>query len=232
MLLKLNLNGEVGPFINYLKNFAKIRPSLLIEIDTTANAFIAKTFSEDRASVRYSLISFSDCNMMVVKNEGESELGNKRIKAGILIHLPKLIKILERFGSDVDHKGNCNFDIDIEYDKLKNQDNTEDYVATSISFTSSILKMKMDGFRISELKYLPDDVFNNVVFNVEDPVKFSLEPTTISSVIKTSDIIKVDPRKDTLVFYVDGTNVFVKDFTGKDEKGNDKPANFIYKIGE
>ena len=232
MLIKLNLNGEVGPFINYLKNFAKIRPSLLIEIDTTANAFIAKTFSEDRASVRYSLISFSDCNMMVVKNEGESELGNKRIKAGILIHLPKLIKILERFGSDVDDKGNCNFDIDIEYDKLKNQDNTEDYVATSISFTSSILKMKMDGFRISELKYLPDDVFNNVVFNVEDPVKFSLEPTTISSVIKTSDIIKVDPRKDTLVFYVDGTNVFVKDFTGKDEKGNDKPANFIYKIGE
>ena len=138
MLLKLNLNGEVGPFINYLKNFAKIRPSLLIEIDTTSNAFIAKTFSEDRASVRYSLISFSDCNMMVVKNEGESELDNKRIKAGILIHLPKLIKILERFGSDVDDKGNCNFDIDIEYDKLKNQDNTEDYVATSISFTSSV----------------------------------------------------------------------------------------------
>ena len=231
MQLKLNLNGEVNPFINYLKNFAKIRPSLLIEIDTKSNAFIAKTFSEDRASVRYSAITFSDCQMTVVENDGESELNGKRIKAGILIHLPKLIKIIERFGSDVDDKGMCNFDIDIDYDKMKNQDGTEDFVATTISFSSKILKMKMDGFRITELKYLPDDVFNNVVFNVEDPVTFELHPATIQSVIKTSDIIKMDARKDTLVFYVDGLDVFVKDYTGKDEKGNDKPANFIYKIG-
>lgn len=231
MQLKLNLNGEVGPFINYLKNFAKIRPSLLIEIDTNSNAFIAKTFSEDRASVRYSAITFSDCQMSVVKNDGENELTGKRIKAGILIHLPKLIKIIERFGADVDDKGLCNFDIDIDYDKMKNQDGTEDFVATTISFSSKILKMKMDGFRITELKYLPDDVFNNVVFNVEDPVTFELHPSTIQSVIKTSDIIKMDARKDTLVFYVDGVDVFVKDYTGKDERGNDKPANFIYKIG-
>ena len=231
MQLKLNLNGEVGPFINYLKNFAKIRPSLLIEIDTNSNAFIAKTFSEDRASVRYSAITFSDCQMSVVKNDGEKELNGKRIKAGILIHLPKLIKIIERFGADVDDKGFCNFDIDIDYDKMKNQDGTEDFVATTISFSSKILKMKMDGFRITELKYLPDDVFNNVVFNVEDPVTFELHPITIQSVIKTSDIIKMDARKDTLVFYVEGVDVFVKDYTGKDEKGNDKPANFIYKIG-
>ena len=231
MQLKLNLNGEVGPFINYLQNFAKIRPSLLIEIDTNSNAFIAKTFSEDRASVRYSAITFSDCQMSVVKNDGENELTGKRIKAGILIHLPKLIKIIERFGADVDDKGLCNFDIDIDYDKMKNQDGTEDFVATTISFSSKILKMKMDGFRITELKYLPDDVFNNVVFNVEDPVTFELHPSTIQSVIKTSDIIKMDARKDTLVFYVDGVDVFVKDYTGKDERGNDKPANFIYKIG-
>ena len=41
----------------------------------------------------------------------------------------------------------------------------------------------------------------------------------------------MDARKDTLVFYVDGTDLYVKDYLGKDEKGNDKPANFIYKIG-
>ena len=125
----------------------------------------------------------------------------------------------------------CNFDIDVEYNKLVNPDKTTDFVTTTLSFSSSALKMKMDGFRISELKYLSDDKFNNIVFNVDDPVSLEILPSTISSIIKTSDIIKMDARKDTLVFYVDGTDLYVKDYLGKDEKGNDKPANFIYKIG-
>jgi hypothetical protein len=231
MHLKLNLNGSVDPFVNYLKNFVKIRPSLLIEIDTNTKAFVAKTFSEDRASVRFSAISFSDCNMSVVSNDGEEELKDKRIKAGILIQLPKFIRIVERFGADVDEKGLCNFDIDIDYDKLAGKDNSIDYVTTAIGFNSPALKMKMDGFRISELKYLSDDTFNNVVFNVQDPATLEISPATISSIIKTSDIIKIDARKDTLVFYVDGQDVYVKDFAGKDDKGKDKPANFVFKIG-
>ena len=226
MHLKLTLNGSVDPLVNYLKNFAKIRPSLLIEIDTNLKAFVAKTFSEDRAAVRFSAIPFADCNMTVVSHDGEKELGQNRIKAGILIQLPKLIKIVERFGADVDDKGNSNFDIDVDYDTLKNADNTTDFVATSISFSSNTLKMKMDGFRISELKYLDDDKFNNIVFNVHDAVSFEVAPAVISSIIKTSDIIKVDPRKDTLVFYVDGQDVYVKDSADKK-----KAPNFVYKIG-
>lgn len=226
MHLKLTLNGSVDPFVNYLKNFAKIRPSLLIEIDTNVKAFVAKTFSEDRASIRFSAISFDECNVTIASHENEKELGNNRIKTGILIQLPKLIKIVERFGSDVDDKGNSNFDIDVDYDVLKN-DGTDDFVATSISFSSSSLKMKMDGFRISELKYLPDEVFNNKVFNVQDPVSFEASPAVISSIIKTSDIIKVDPRKDMLVFYVDGKDVYVKDTNDKK-----KVPNFVYKIGQ
>ena len=105
MHLKLTLNGSVDPFVNYLKNFAKIRPSLLIEIDTKLKAFVAKTFSEDRASIRFSAISFDDCHIAVTAHENEKELGDNRIKTGILIQLPKLIKIVERFGSDVDDKG-------------------------------------------------------------------------------------------------------------------------------
>lgn len=226
MQLKLNLNGSVDPFVNYLKNFAKIHPSLLIEIDTNLKAFVAKTFSEDRGSVRFSSITFDDCNMTIVSHDGEKELGENRIKAGILFQLPKLIKIVERFGSSVDDKGNSKFDIVIDYDLLKNQEGTDDYVTTSISFISDILKMKMDGFRISELKYLSDDKFNNVVFSVQDPVTLEVTASTISSIIKTSDIIKIDPRKDTLVFYVEGTSVYVKDFM------KDKAPNFVYKIGE
>ena len=231
MHLKLNLRGSVDPLVTYLKNFAKIRPSLLIEIDTNSKSFVAKTFTEDRASVRFSAISFADCNTTVISNDGEKEVGQNRIKVGILIQLTKLIRIVERFGADVDDKGLCNFDIDVEYNKLVNPDKTTDFVTTTLSFSSSALKMKMDGFRISELKYLSDDKFNNIVFNVDDPVSLEILPSTISSIIKTSDIIKMDARKDTLVFYVDGTDLYVKDYVGKDEKGKDKPANFVYKIG-
>lgn len=232
MTLKLNLNGSVDPFVNYLKNFAKIRPSLLIEIDTNLKSFVAKTFSEDRASVRFSSISFADCNMTIVSNDGEEELGDSRIKAGILIQLTKLIKIVERFGADVDEKGFSNFDINIAYEVLENKEaGTQDFVTTSISFKSPSLTMKMDGFRISELKYLSDDKFNNVVFNVQDAVSLEISPSVISSIIKTSDIIKIDARKDALVFYVDGTDVYVKDLPGKDETGKEKQPNFIFKIG-
>ena len=139
MHLKLTLNGSVDPFVNYLKNFAKIRPSLLIEIDTKLKAFVAKTFSEDRASIRFSAISFDACNVTITSHENEKELGDNRIKTGILIQLPKLIKIVERFGSDLDDKGNSNFDIDVDYDILKNSDNSSDFVALSMLLISLIV---------------------------------------------------------------------------------------------
>lgn len=228
MHLKLTLNGGVDPFVGYLKNFAKIRPSLLIEIDTNIKAFVAKTFTEDRASVRFSAIPFDKCNMVVVENTGESELGANRVKAGILLQLPKFIKILEQFGSDVDKSGNANFDITFEYDTLTNKDGSTDFVATAIAFESKTLKMQMDGFRISELAYLSDEKFNTVVFNVQDEIRFKLTPEVISTIIKTSDIVKIDPRKDALVFYVDGKDLYVKDYSGQ---GNKSASSFIYKLG-
>ena len=222
----MNLKGSINPFVSYLKTFAKVRSSLLLEIDTSQKAFVSKVFSEDRASVLYSAISFEDCNMTVLSNDSEKELAGNRIKAGILIQLPKFIKIVERLGADLDKDGNSDFKVNIEYDKLLNSDGTVDYIVTSITFASALLKMKMDGFRISELKYLSDETFNNVVFNVQDQYSFDLSPETIATIIKTSDIVKIDPRKDTLVFFVDGKDVFVKDLVPEG-----KQPNFVYQIG-
>lgn len=222
----MNLKGSINPFVSYLKTFAKVRSSLLLEIDTSQKAFVSKVFSEDRASVLYSAISFEDCNMTVLSNDSEKELAGNRIKAGILIQLPKFIKIVERLGADLDKDGNSDFKVNIEYDKLLNSDGTVDYIVTSITFASALLKMKMDGFRISELKYLSDETFNNVVFNVQDQYSFDLSPETIATIIKTSDIVKIDPRKDTLVFFVDGKDVFVKDLVSEG-----KQPNFVYQIG-
>ena len=229
MLLKLNLNGSVDPFISYLKNYLRIRESLLLEIDTTTKAFVAKTYTEDKSSVRFSSIMFSDANVQIVSDDGEETRGNNRIKVGILIQLKKFVQIVERLGSDLDKDGNSNFNIEIEYDQLVNQkDNSIDYIATSISFKSKILTMRMDGFRPSDFTYLPDDKFLGVVFNVKDPISLEITAETINSIIKTSDIVKIDVRKDALVFYVEGKTLYVKDRGN----GTEKKPNFIYRIGD
>lgn len=229
MTLKLNLNGSADPFINYLKSYLRIRESLLLEIDTNLRAFVAKTFTEDKSSIRFSSISFDDANMSIVSDNGEDERNGSRIKVGILIQLKKFIQIVERLGSDVNEKGESNFNIEIDYEPFQNtNDKSVDFVTTSISFNSEILKMRMDGFRISELTYLSDDTFKNVVFNATDAVSIEISSSTINSIIKTSDIVKIDVRKDALVFYNEDKILYVKDRG----VGSDKKSNFVYKIGE
>ena len=229
MTLKLNLNGSADPFINYLKSYLRIRESLLLEIDTNLRAFVAKTFTEDKSSIRFSSISFNDANVSIVSDNGEDERNGSRIKVGILIQLKKFIQIVERLGSDVNEKGESNFNIEIDYEPFQNtNDKSVDFVTTSISFNSEILKMRMDGFRISELTYLSDDTFKNYVFNATDAVSIEISSSTINSIIKTSDIVKIDVRKDALVFYNEDKILYVKDRG----VGSDKKSNFVYKIGE
>ena len=229
MKLKLNLNGSADPFINYLKSYLRIRESLLLEIDTNLRAFVAKTFTEDKSSIRFSSISFDDANVSIVSDNGEDERNGSRIKVGILIQLKKFIQIVERLGSDVNEKGESNFNIEIDYEPFQNtNDKSVDFVTTSISFNSEILKMRMDGFRISELTYLSDDKFKSVVFNATDVVSIEISSSTINSIIKTSDIVKIDVRKDALVFYNEDKILYVKDRG----VGSDNKYNFVYKIGE
>ena len=229
MTLKLNLNGSADPFINYLKSYLRIRESLLLEIDTNLRAFVAKTFTEDKSSIRFSSISFDDANVSIVSDNGEDERNGSRIKVGILIQLKKFIQIVERLGSDVNEKGESNFNIEIDYEPFQNtNDKSVDFVTTSISFNSEILKMRMDGFRISELTYLSDDKFKSVVFNATDAVSIEISSSTINSIIKTSDIVKIDVRKDALVFYNEDKILYVKDRG----VGSDDKSNFVYKIGE
>lgn len=224
--LKLNLNGNSEPLVNYLKTFAKIQNSLLLEIDTELKVFVAKIFTRDRAAIRFSSISFEDCSISIVSDSCK-ERGTDRIKVGILIQLSKLIKMIERFGADVDKEGKSDFIIRIDYDTLTSNDST-DYIATTIAFENSYLKMKMDGFKITELFYLPDEKFKNDIFNVEDPVILPLSSETINSVIKATDIVKVDPLADIVRFYVEGNKVYVCD---ADNDSGSKEPNFVYELG-
>ena len=224
--LKLNLNGSSEPLTNYLKSFAKIQNSLLLEIDTDAKVFVAKIFTRDRSAIRFSSISFEECCISIV-SDNSKERGTARIKAGILIQLNKLIKMIERFGSDVNKDNKSDFIISIDYDAM-NTGTDVDYVATTITFKNSYLKMKMDGFKLSELVYLSDERFKNDIFNVEDPITLNLTSDTINSVIKATEIFKVDPQNDIIRFYIDNKDVYVSDSNGIE---NSKEPNLIYKLG-
>lgn len=226
MKLKLNLSGSAEPLINYLKSYLRIRDSLLLEIDTEKRAFVAKTFTDDRSAVRFASLMFDDASITVVSDDGETERGGTRIKLGILHHLKKLIQIVERFGSDADEKGESQFEIVFDYQPLLKDRNVE-YVATEVSFVSPILKMKMDGFRTAEFAYLSDAEFLERIFSAQDPVYVDVSAESIDTIIKTSEIVKTDVKKDALVFFVDDNTLYVQNRMSD----KNKPSDFVYKVG-
>lgn len=221
MVLKLKTKGSSAPFADYLKKFAKVRKSLLLEIDPNKECFVAKTYTEDHSVVFASTLSFENAGFEIVEHTGDTN-GN-RIKLGIVVNLDKLIKIVNQFGS--------NFEMSFNYDILTNDDK-EDYICQEVSFKSNILRMKMNGSKIGEFQYLPDDTFENRVFKVTDEVKVPVSSDTVSTAIKTSAIAAIDPKKDSLIFYIDNGALYVKDNVGKDENGDDRVSNFEYKLAD
>lgn len=221
MVLRLKTKGSSAPFADYLKKFAKVRKSLLLEIDPITENFIAKTYTEDHSVVFASTLSFEKAGFEITEHNGDTN-GN-RIKLGIVVNLDKLIKIVNQFGN--------HFEMSFDYDVLNNDDK-DDYICQQVSFKSNTLKMKMNGSKIGEFQYLPDDVFNNTVCKIYNEIVVPLSADTISTSIKTSAIAAIDPKKDSLVFYISNDALYVKDNVGKDENGNDRMSNFEYKLAD
>lgn len=219
MKLIINCNGSSEPLSTYLKKFGKLRKSLLLEIDPNQKTFISKSYAEDRSVVRYASLSFEDANFNIVNSDNIPE--NSRIKFGIITTLDKLIKILDRF--------NTNFNMTFDFDILDINGDT-DYVCQSVEFKSKDLKMRLLGSKITEFHYLTDDVFNNNIFKVYESATIPVESAVLQNIIKTSDIVATDPKKDSLIFYTDERGFFVKDRVGKNDDGSDKESNFEYCI--
>lgn len=219
MKLTLKSNGSSDPLSNYLKKFGKLRKSLLLEIDPHTQCFTAKSFSEDHSVVRAASLSFTSANYEMTYSDEIPQ--NKRIKLGIIVTLDKFIKILDRFDSDYV----MTFDFNI-----LNVDNDNDYVCETITFASKELQMRLAGSKVSEFQYLPDDVFNNKVFKLTDYATICVDAMTLQNIIKTSDIVAMDPKNDSLIFYTRDNNLYVKDNVGKHDNGNDKDSNFEYCI--
>lgn len=219
MKLVLNCNGTSEPLSTYLKKFGKLRKSLLLEIDPNAQMFVAKSYAEDRSVVRYASLAFDTANFTI--KDCDSIADGARIKLGIVVTLDKFIKILDRFNNE--------FSITFTFDVLDNDGNS-DYICQAVDFKSKDLKMRLLGSKISEFHYLSDDIFNNNIFKVYDSVTIPVSSAVLQNIIKTSDIVATDPKKDALIFYTNSTGFYVKDHVGRNDDGTDKESNFEYCI--
>ena len=207
MQLHIKLEGKSDPFFGYLKGFENIKNSLLLEIDMKNNRFVAKTYTEDKAAVRFSAIDFETANISVLKFDIDGA-DVERIKFGIIGRLPKIISMCECCYNN----GNGAFEMKFMFSQTRDEKTDKiDYVVTSFTTSSETITLKQDSFRISEFEYIDDDTFDNKIYKVVNPVKFSLPSTMVKGIIDTSEIVKLDPRKDILSFYTEGSNVFTSD---------------------
>lgn len=218
MELKLQMGGgNADGLITYLENYAKIRQSLLLEIDVENKCFVAKGFVEDRSAIRYSSLNFEDANIQIVSTP---ENINSRIQVGILNNLDKLIKIVKRFGTYL-NEGESTVNIIVKFDYAFNDKKDEVLAATSISFKTNQLSMKFDCFKVSEFCSLADSEFFDKIFHVTNETRFPLTEETIKNIVSTSDIVSLKSKEDVVIFGIENNRVFVMDKLKKtDSKGN------------
>ena len=121
MEIKFQSTGSSSNFKTWLEGFIKISNSLLIEIDTTNQQFVAKVFSLGHDIVEYGKIDFSEAGFEViaVKNNQQQEITidewnaenseNKRIYFPILGQLGRFIKVVNLYMTSNNYKFNVSF---------------------------------------------------------------------------------------------------------------------------
>ena len=104
MEIQFQSTGENSGFENWLKGFKEISDSLLIEIDTASQQFVAKVFSNGRDVVKYGKLDFSDAGLEVigVKDKSQKKISLEEWNAqneGKRIFFP-ILKTLKKFIGD------------------------------------------------------------------------------------------------------------------------------------
>ena len=141
---------NVKAFRSWLKRFACIDNSLLLEIDEKSSSFIAKSYNEEHSVIKFSKINFDDAGL--VTKTGKD---TKRIKAGIF-NIPRLIKIMDQF-NDVE------FNLSVNYDEIIGNDSKVNYAAKDIQLKNKTLKMCVDCTTLDIFKYITDERFQTFI---------------------------------------------------------------------
>lgn len=221
MELKLKSTGSTAGFVTWLKGFKDIHPSLLLEVDINEEAFIAKTFTDEKSIVKYSKISFEDAGYelsAIVDNDGNpvdwhsvASTSSNRIKCGLhqngAHYLGKVIDVASMFTTASDHEMIITFDICNSVIYVESKQGEKEYQGTLITWSSMSLTYSVRCSQISDnFRKCDDDTFLNRVCNIGSPSRFEVGSETICNLYKISSLFSTDNR-DKIKFYsktVDG----------------------------
>ena len=155
-------------FTQWLKRFASIDNTLLLEVDEVNSLFKAKTYDPEHSCIKFSQIDFDESGLTVKQSKEP-----KQIKVG-LFNISRLIKVIDQFNSE--------FTLTVTYDEVTD-DKEKNLAALNIVFRTNQLKISVDCCSLNIFKYLTDDRFTTVIAAVEEKVtEFALSKENIEKV--------------------------------------------------
>jgi hypothetical protein len=184
---------NVKAFTSWLRRFASIDNSLLLEIDEKTSTFIAKTYNEERNVVKMSQIKFDDAGLTTKPNKEP-----KRIKVGIY-NIPRLIKIIDQFND-------MEFNITINYQDLISEEAATQYAGELILLKNKNLKMSVDCTSLNIFKYIPDDLFKNSIAAIDVLGSFEL---TKANIEKINSLCALDNEDTFIQFKFENNAIYV-----------------------
>jgi len=176
-------------FSEWLKRFAVIDNTLLLEINEPTQEFIAKSYNEERSVVKRSQIKFEDAGFTYKLSKDP-----KAVKVGIY-NISRLIKIMEQFN-------NAEFSITFNCEELTSENI---FAGTSIAFNNKSLKMSIDCTSISIFKPITDDKFNTVIATATPIVEFYLHKENI---MKINSLCGLDNDNKYMAFKTQNNSIY------------------------
>jgi len=183
---------DVKTFTSWLRRFASIDNSLLLEIDQVKSIFVAKTYNEERSVVKMSSIGFKQANL-----ESKANKDTKRIKVGIF-NISRLIKIMDQFNDS-------EFTLTVEYQEIVNENDTQ-YAGEKLLLKNKSLKMNVDCTSLNIFKYIPDDLFNGTIAAIDALGTFELPKVTIE---KINSLCTLDSEHKFIEFKFKDNEIYV-----------------------
>lgn len=203
MKIIFKATGEISGLEKWLQAFGVINDTLLLEIDSKEQKFVAKIFTDEHSIIKYGVLPFADANLAVDKVIGPdgSELTAEqwaaqnplRVRVGIFKTLPRFVKTVSLFSTDT-----SGVEIDVEFEELR-KDTRLMFEAKKILFSSVALKMQVAGASVEEFEYLDDSKFAAVA-EIPNPLEFAVTPAINKALIDISSVWSADVKKDIVDF--------------------------------
>jgi hypothetical protein len=168
---------NVKHFSSWLKKFASIENSLLIEVDEENKCFTAKSYNEEKSVVKYSKISFVDAGFSVNKESKDPQF----VKVGIY-NIPRLMKSLDHFSTG-------EFSFTVQYDEVMDGKD-KNLAGTALLIKNPSLKIKIECTSLNIFKYISDEMFMERIAKTNPITVFGLSTSKIDEINSLSDLDK------------------------------------------